>query len=191
MTIRVFKSPLFETYLQEPELRQAAITLYDDFKAYINKGRQSEFAFGRDSKYDHSDSPEWLRNSSLRHVHVLTLDEFRRQVREERRSKYNISSDMHVIYCNVDYNGQRYVSAIAAVFPDAHNFARSHKDAMRKCVDIAEKFESHIISVNRKPALAAYLNPNRLTASHGRITASIIKALLPVIFPHHHLFTES
>lgn len=191
MAIRVFKSPLFDTYLKDPELRQAVKDLFADFKSYLFKGSLSEFGFGRDVKYDHGGSPQWLRDSSLRHVHVLPLEEFLRLVKVERRNKFNITSEMHIIYCNFDYAGDRYVSAIAAVYPNAHTFASSHKDAMRKCVEIADKFESHVIAINRKPVMAAYLNPNHITAGHNRIKAAIIRAMLPIVFPHHHLFTES
>lgn len=192
MAIRVFKSPLFDTYVKDSDLRKDLQTLFADFKSYLVKGSQSEFGFGRDSKYDHSGSPQWLRDSPLRHVHVLPLEDFLRLVKVEHRQKYNITSEMHVIYSNFNYSGgDRYVLAIAAVYPNAHAFASSHKDGLRKCIDIAEKFESHVISLNRKPVMAAYLNPNHITAGDNRIKTAIIRAMLPLVFPHHHLFKES
>ncbi|TPG59952.1 type II toxin-antitoxin system YafO family toxin [Ewingella americana] len=191
MSSRVFKSPLFETYMQVPELRQASKTLFEDFKAYIQKGSQDDFAFGRDSKYDHGDSPDWLRSSSLRHVHVLPLEDFKKKrAASGKIDKFRIVSELHIIYCSVNVNNQNYVCAIAGVCPDAHNFAKQHKDVLRKCVEIAEKFETHIHDLSRKPTLASYLNPHHIAASHNPIKAAIIRALLPIIFPHSHMFVE-
>ncbi|MEN3158264.1 type II toxin-antitoxin system YafO family toxin [Alkalimonas sp. NCh-2] len=106
----------------------SAKSLIETFKEYKQNNRY--WSFGRDVPYHR---PPSVTEFNLRHVHLLTLKDYR-EYEQVKKELYHRTSDKHLVYASSPYDYNHYL-LIAIIDPQAH-FTAQNLSFMRGLVDI-------------------------------------------------------
>ena len=127
--MKVFTGSTIRQQLQEDELK----ALVADFRRYKIFGQLPQM-FGRDSPYNHYNTPRLLLLEGVQHIHLNDGE----NPWPLYRAQHNKTSDKaHLVYCQGAINPDYYLF-IAILSPDAHKQAKDF-GVMQKLGTAAEK----------------------------------------------------